>query len=174
MTNFSFEWTISVGDIVSTISILVGVLLAVCQLHKANKQSRAEFIIGLLANHVADNDTLNILYRLEYKRFKFDENTFPMSEEEKALDKLLYSFTQISALYKMGTITRQDLTLIEYDFLRVYSDEEVQKYFAFLDRTPHGLATDQADFCSYRQVAGELIEEYDHKTKKGLVSQRAV
>lgn len=104
-----------------------------------------------------------MLYKLEYKRFKFDENTFPESDEEKALDKLLYSFTQISALYKMGTITRQDLALIEYDFLRVYSDEEVQKYFEFLDRTPHGLPTDQADFCSYREVAKELTKEYEHK-----------
>jgi len=173
MIDSSFAWTISIGDIVSTISIVVGILLTWWQLRKANKQSRAEFIIGLLANHVADNDTLNILYKLEYKRFKFDEKTFPMSDEEKALDKLLYSFTQISALYKMKTITRKDLSLIEYDFLRVYSDEEIQKYFEFLDRTPHGLATDQADFCSYRQVAKELIEEHGRKTKEELLSHRA-
>ncbi|HEX8174981.1 MAG TPA: hypothetical protein VF543_07665 [Pyrinomonadaceae bacterium] len=171
MTNSAFEWTISVGDIVSTLGILIGVLLAVCQLHKANKQSRAEFIIGLLANHVSDNDTLNMLYKLEYEKFEFDEKKFPMSDEEKALDKLLYSFTQISTLYKMKTITRRDLALIEYDFLRVYSNQEVQKYFEFLDRTPHHLATDQADFCSYRQVAKELIEEHERKIKKELVSQ---
>jgi hypothetical protein len=146
MTESSFEWKISVGDIVSTASILVAISLTWWQLRKANQQSRAQFIIGLLATHVADKDTLNILYKLEYKRFKFDEHSFPESDEEKALDKLLYSFTQISALYKMRTISRKDLALIEYDFLRVYSDEEVQKYFAFLDRAPHGLPTDQADF----------------------------
>jgi hypothetical protein len=173
MTNFSFEWKISIGDILSTTSILVGVLLAWWQLRKSNQQNRAEFIIGLLAKHVADNDTLNMLYKLEYKRYKFDENIFPESEEEKALDKLLYSFTQISALYQIGTITRQDLALIEYDFLRVYSDEEVQKYFAFLDQTPHGLATDEADFYSYRQVAKELIDEYESRKKKRVASHRA-
>ena len=125
MTDSPFEWKISVGDIVSTVSILAGVFMAWWQLRKANQQNRAQFIIGLLASHVANSDTLNMFYKLEYKMFKFDENSFPGSDEEKALDKLLYSFTQISALYKMGTITRQDLTLIEYDFLRVFSDEEV-------------------------------------------------
>lgn len=165
MTESPFEWKISVGDIVSAVSILVGVLLAWWQLRKANQQNRAQFIIGLLASHVANNDTLNMLYKLEYKKFMFDEKSFPGSDEEKALDKLLYSFTQISALYKMGTITRQDLALIEYDFLRVYSDEEVQKYFKFLDLTPHGLPTDQADFWSYREVARELTEEYENRKR---------
>jgi hypothetical protein len=149
--------------VVSAASILVGVLLAWWQLRKANQQSRAQFLVGLMAQRATDTAALDMFYRIEHKRFEFNESTFPQSADEKALDALLFSFAQVSTLYRMGTLTRRDLALIEYDLLRVYSNEEVQKYFSFLDRTPHGLATDEGDFSSYRQVAQSLIAEHTHK-----------
>jgi len=116
-----------------------------------------------MAERAGNSDALDLLYRIEYQRYQFNEETFPGSRDEKALDALLHSFSHIATLYQMGTFTRRDLALIEYDFLRVYCDEEVQKYFAFLDRTPHGLPTAESDFSSYRQVAQELIAEYRRK-----------
>lgn len=159
----SFDCTITFGTVVSTLSLLAAILLTWWQIRKANKQNRAQLVINILSGHVSDPETLAMLYKLEYNDFEFNEKTFPQSSEERALDKLLYSFEQISALYEMRTIRRKDLALIEYDFLRVYCNEEVQKYFAFLDRTPHGLPTDRADFHAYRRVAKQISDEFSRR-----------
>jgi hypothetical protein len=119
--------------------------------------------VNQLREHTADPESLNILYKIEYQQWKYDEVEFAGSSDEQALDKIPYSFEQISLLYEMGTISRRDMRLIEYDFLRVYSDGEVQKYFRFLDRTPHGLPTDAADFRAYRRVAKKLIKRYQSR-----------
>lgn len=152
--------SIDASDIIATIGIGVPVLLTYWQLRKANIQSRAQFIINLFAQHTSDSDTLELLYRIEHKEWKFNEQSFPLSADERALDKLLYCFEQFSSLYELGTITRHDMRLIEYDFLRVYMDSEVKKYFAFLERTPHGLPTDRADFNTYRRVAKRFVSEF--------------
>lgn len=163
------EWKVTVADLIASCGIIFAVLLAWWQLKKGNIQSRAQFIVNLLTSHTNDPEALELLYRLEYQKWEYDENSFPGSSDERALDKLLYCFEQISVLCEMGTITRRDLRLIEYDFLRVYSDAEVQKYFAFLDRTPHGLPTDQADFHAYRRVARKMSQS--HRRKQAMKAQ---
>lgn len=139
---------VKVGDVIALLGLGIPVILAAIQLRRANIQNRAQFIVNLLTQHTSDSEVLDLLYQIEYGKWEFSEEKFPHSKEERALDKLLYGFEQISALYEMGTVFRKDLRLIEYDFLRVFMSEEVQKYFSFLDRTPHGLPTDEADFHS--------------------------
>ncbi|MEQ8955477.1 MAG: hypothetical protein RL120_15205 [Gammaproteobacteria bacterium] len=152
-----------IGDVIAVFGVGIPVILAVIQLRKANIQSRAQFIVNLLTKHTSDSEVLDLLYQIEYGEWEFIEEKFPHSKEERALDKLLYGFEQISVLYEMGTISRDDLRLIEYDFLRVFMSEEIQKYFSFLDRTPHGLPTDEADFHSYRRVAQLLVESFSRQ-----------
>ena len=154
------EWKVTTGDIVSTVSIVSTLLMAWWQLRKSNKQNRAEFVVELMSEHVNDRKTLDMLYKLEYGKFVFNEIEFPQSDDEKNLDKILYTFDQIALLHDLGVITRQDLSLIEYDFLRVYTDDEVQRYFSYLDKTPHGLPTNRADFRAYRKLAKKLTNEF--------------
>lgn len=161
-----FDYTISIGDVLTIIGIIVGVVLTIGQLVIANKQNRAQFIIDLMDRHIQDNDSLQMLYLIEHNKFIYDESKFPLSKEEKMLDKLLYTFDQISMLFEFGVIKRKDLALIEYDFLRVFSSNEVQKYFAYLDLTPHGLATDRSDFRAYRRTAKYLITHFESNFAK--------
>jgi hypothetical protein len=168
------DWSVTVADLVSSAGIVVAVLLAWWQLRKANKQNRAQFVVSLLTEYTSDPEGLELLYKIEYQEWKFDKEAFAGSSDEKSLDKLLYSFQQISALYEMGTITRKDLRLIEYDFLRVYCDPEVQKYFDFLDCTPHGLPTDQADFHAYRRVSGKLSTSFQRKKRLKKIILRPI
>ena len=154
---------LSFSDVLAVFGVGLPVVLAVLQLRQANVQNRAQFIVGLLTQHTSDPDILDLLYRIEYEEWEFDEERFPHSKEERALDRLLYGFEQIAALYEMGTVSRNDLRLIEYDFLRVFMSAEVQKYFSFLDRTPHGLPTDEADFTTYRRVARFLVESFERR-----------
>jgi hypothetical protein len=157
---------IKFADIIAVIGIGVPVLFAVFQLRKANIQNRSQFIVNLVTQHNSDPEVLDMLYQIEYEKWEFNEDQFPESKEERALDKLLYGFGQISVLYEMGTVSREDLSLVEYDFLRVYMNPEVQKYFSFLDRTPHGLPTDEADFHSYRRVTRSLVKAFERKKGK--------
>lgn len=158
--------TVSAADIIASLGVFVAVLLAWWQLRKANIQNRSQFIIELLSLRTSDQDVLGLLYKIEYQDWKFDEQQFPLSKDEQVLDKLLYFFEQVSILYEIGTITRNDLRLVEYDFLRVFTDEEVQKYFAFLDQTPHGLPTKEADFSTFRKVSDVLIDEFEKSNGK--------
>lgn len=148
------------ADIIAIAGLTFAVLLAWNQLRISNIQARAQIVIDLFAQHISDPEGLDMLYQIEHKKWKFNKDSFPHSIEERSLDKLLYTFGQIATLFEMGTITRDDLTLIEYDFLRVYNDEEVKKYFSFLDNTPHNVPTDEGDFSSYRRVARSLCEAY--------------
>jgi|APSaa5957512622_1039677.scaffolds.fasta_scaffold127193_1 hypothetical protein len=158
-----FDSTISLGNILTMLSMLIGILLAFWQLRVSNKQNRAQFILALMDKHFNNDNTLQMLYLLEYNKFKFNEQKFPLSSEEKMLDKLLYTFDQIATLYDFGIIKRKDLCLIEYDFLRVFENVEVQKYFHFLDISPHGLSTNKADFQAYRRTAKKMIDNYNSK-----------
>lgn len=154
----TIDFTITIGDILSLIGILIAILLAFWQLSITNKQNRSEIILGMMDKHIADAETLQMLYMLEYGNFSFEPDKFPMSAEEKILDKLLYSFDQIAKLHELGILKKEDLSLIEYDYLRVFTNIEVQKYFKFLDSTPNGFAIDTIDFKSYRTLAKYLLE----------------
>lgn len=154
------------ADLIAIFGLAVGVFLTFYQLRKGNIQNRAQFIVNLLTQHTSDPEVLEILYKIEYDKWIFDSECFENSADERGLDKLLYSFEQISALYELGTIAREDIQLIEYDFLRVYLNAEVQKYFEYLAITPHRLPTNRADFITYRNTAYDLVKEFEKKHHK--------
>ena len=154
------ETSITFGDIITLVSLLVGILLAFWQLNVSNKQNRAQIILGMMDKHYGDDNMLQMLYLLEYETFIFDKTKFPMCPEEKMLDKLLYTFEQVAKLYEMGILKRKDLSLIEYDYLRVFTNNEVQKYFQFLDDTPSGFTSEKSDYQSFRRIAKKMLDKY--------------
>jgi hypothetical protein len=148
---------IRVGDLISGGSFLiaaVGLFLNWWQLRAGGIRKRAEFIVSVFNQYITDPDSSQALYDIEYEKFKYGKR-FHDSDEEKRLDRLLSYFEKIAALYHMDIITLDDLELVKYDFVRVFQDTNVQRYFETLDSYPAEL--EGGTFAGFRQVA-KLLE----------------
>jgi len=162
----TFKPEISFGDIIAAAAFFVaaiGLFLTLCQLKRDSVRKRAEFIISVFNEYIADPDTSRVFYLVEYDRFQYGPN-FHGSDEERHFDRLLSHFEKIAALYYMKVITRDDLELIRYDFVRVYCNSAVQKYFAFLDTLPDSLGVSGGTFKRFRDVAAMLAADEKHLT----------
>ncbi|MFZ2640167.1 MAG: hypothetical protein WA117_04190 [Verrucomicrobiia bacterium] len=158
----TFKSEINLGDIIASASFFVaavGLFLTAWQLRRDSIRKRAEFIVSFLNQFIADPNTSKLFYQLEYEGgFRYDPADFHGSEQERHLDRLLGYFEKIAALYQMGVITRQDLELIRYEYVRVFQHGEVQKYFCFLDTLPRTLGVSGGTFSRYRKVAAMLSD----------------
>jgi hypothetical protein len=148
---------IRIGDLISGGSFLIaaiGLFLNWWQLRAGGIRKRAEFIVSVFNQYITDPESSRALYDIEYDRFKYTER-FHGSGEEKSLDRLLYYFEKIAALYHMGIVTLEDLELVKYDFVLVYTNVDVGEYFKTLDSYP--IDIEGGTFAGFRQVA-RLLE----------------
>ena len=123
---------VEILTIVSISLAALGLFANYFQIRKANIQKRAEYIVKLYNEFVNDNDMTDIYYQLEYSDFDYN-NEFHGSETEKKLDKLLGHFSNVGRLYFMGILKKEDLKFLEYEFLIIYQNRNIQKYLEFLD-----------------------------------------
>ncbi len=152
---------ISISDLLLAVSILIaalGLFLNFLQMKKNNLQKRAEFIINLYNQYASDSDMMEVYYKIEYGKFKYDKN-FHQSDEEKKLDKLLGFFENIAKLYLMGNITLDDLKYVAYEFIVIYQNEFVQQYFQFLDGWFRQRGMKIKPYEAFRQVGKILKKE---------------
>jgi len=155
----TFRPEISLGDIIAAAGFFVaaiGLFLTLCQLRRDSKRKRAEFIVSVFNQYVTDSDTCEMFYLLEYDKFQYGPE-FHGSKQERHLDRLLSYFEMIATLYDMGVVTRKDLELTRYQFVRVYKNQAVQSYFEFLDKLPGSLGVSGGTFHRFRKVA-ELLD----------------
>lgn len=162
LAQLHFTGEIRLGDLIAAGSFLiaaVGLFLNWWQLRLGGIRKRAEFIVSVFNQYVTDPEASDIYYEIEYGRFHYDKN-FQRSDRERKLDRLLSYFEKIAALYDIGTITLQDLELVQYDFVRVYRDASVQKYFNYLDKLEgRVLKVEGGTYERYRRVAALLQQK---------------
>lgn len=144
---------------------------AAWQLWESNKQTknsavqkRSEYIIDLYNTFTNDKDMVEVYYKLEYSEFKYDEN-FHGSQTEKQLDKLLGHFSNIGRLYNLGILTLEDLKFLEYEFLVIYQNKNVQAYFDFLDAWFKLRQINNKKF-EYFRLTGQVLENNNIQIKK--------
>ncbi len=153
-----FKNEVRLGDIISAASFSIagaGLFLNWWQLRLGGRRKRAEFIVSVFNQFVTDSESSQALYDIEYDRLKYSER-FHESEDERHLDRLLYYFEKIAALYDLGTVSLKDLELVRYEFLRVYRNEAVKEYFVTLDGLPKHLGVAGGTFARFRRVAAKL------------------
>lgn len=163
-----FEPKFTIGDIVATIALLlatVGLFLNWWQLRKDSIRKRAEFIIEIFNQYLADPDSAAMFYELEYGKFAYNQAEFHGSPEEIKLDKLLRCFERIAVLYEMGTISLEDLALVEYEFVRINRNPAIRDYFAFLDGWGKEPGVSHNHFDSLRKVADSLEEKMSRNAR---------
>jgi hypothetical protein len=171
----TFKPEISLGDVIAAAAFFVaavGLFLTFFQLRRDSIRKRAEFIVSVFNQYVTDAETSRVFYLIEYGEFRYGPD-FHGSEQEQPLDRLLRYFEKIAALYQMGVITRADLELVRYEFVRVYRDRAVQDYFNFLDTLPAALRVSGGTFRRFRDVATLLDGDDARNAMTQQTSRRA-
>lgn len=151
---------IDIIDWMKVIAVIVaatGLFMTANQQRKANSQKRVEVISDALWKIQDDKEVREIYYRLEYHEFTYDQN-FHGSDNEKYLDKLISLLDIIAKQYFSGHLSKKDVALVSYEYLIIYQNEDVQKYFAFLDSWFENRGVKHPPFESFRKL-GKVIED---------------
>jgi hypothetical protein len=106
--------------------------LNVCQTRLTNSLVRAKMVSDSLHIFMDDKTIQNVFYKIEYGKFKYN-NDFHGSEEEKEVDKLLRHFSNLALMWKNELLSIKDIHPIQYFILRTVNNSEIQKYLSFID-----------------------------------------
>ncbi|MCP4099240.1 MAG: hypothetical protein GY748_23700 [Planctomycetaceae bacterium] len=115
----------------------------------------------LKINDLINNDPKisKFFYRLDYENtpdsFRFDAEKFPLSEDERSLDRLLFHLSIIGGVLRRGEVEVRDLLWMRYIVARTIENAEVHKYFAWIqtdDQIPG-----HCDFCDAIYLYEQLI-----------------
>ncbi len=142
--------------IIAVLLAVVGLFLNAWQQRKANNQRRMEHVSDLLWKIYDDKELNNIYYKIEYHEFEYNDD-FHGSDDEKKLDKLISIFDILAKQYYLGLITIDDIDLVSYEYLVVYQNIEVNKYFQFLDDWFERRGIKNPPFGKFRKL-GKLVE----------------
>ncbi len=132
-----------------------GLFFTWAQLRINTRLKRSEFIVSEVYRFLFDEDTLEIYYEIEYDRLRYPEH-FHDSVQEKKIDKLLAYFERLGALFRLGTITLQEIGLIEYELLRVYRAASIQEYLKTMDRESRQLGQTGVQYRYFRELCKTL------------------
>jgi hypothetical protein len=157
-----FNPELSLGDIIQIVATLlaaIGLFFTGFQLRTAAKERRAGYLSDFLRNFWGDKEITQAYYAFEYDEFIYDPAHFHKSELERRVDRMLESFGVLSKLYCAGLLSLEDISLLEYEFLVVFQNKEIQKYFAVLDDWFRTRLRGQTAFKEYREVAALLLSE---------------
>jgi hypothetical protein len=146
----SWNSEISISDLVGLFAIFLAVATALfayrqlrlAQLHidsariqlaETSRTNKATFLADVFKWYLTDKELRDIFYRLDYGRWEFDPDTFPLSDSEPAIDHLLYLYNVIGYYTEVGVIAEQELPIIIYEANRVLHNPEIVKYLEWLD-----------------------------------------
>ena len=139
----------------------VGLFLNAWQHRRANNQNRIEHVANVLWKIYDDKELSTIYYKIEYHEFEYDDD-FHESEDERKLDKLISIFDILAKQYYLGLITSKDIDLVSYEYLVIYQNDEVNKYFLFLDDWFKRRGIKNPPFGKFRSL-GEIVEKEHFK-----------
>lgn len=100
---------------------------------KENTQvSRGQIVTDIVISIFSDEAERTFFYRLDYEDWKFSEDRFRKTNEERILDQILYKLSHIGALVRNGSIQYDDARIVEFTALAVLGNREVQAYLEWI------------------------------------------
>ena len=148
-----------IAQVVATALAAGGLLLTAYQISRSVKERRIDRVDRVRQSLYGDSDVIEIYYQLEYGEFIYDGD-FHGSACEKQLDKLLSLFDTLAIQVEMKLLKLNDLDILAYEFLVIFSDENVQTYLNFLDTWVDTKGLKRPQFEAFRKI-GKLLE-YTH------------
>ncbi len=129
------QFPLSISDIALLIGIpsaIVGIFLTWRQLSLSHDIQKATYFKELYLMFFADRDTIDTFYIIDGN--KLDWNHFWDTPEEKQVDRLLSYIALVCGLHFTGMLSRKEMDFFKYEFLVVYKNECIQKYFEHLQK----------------------------------------
>lgn len=138
------------ASIITAVVTSVGILLAYLELHRSTRIQRGQFLLGATERYFAESEARRLFYDIDYGRFQInfiegdpatvergagqEAKPFMRSEEERALDNLLYTFDVIGRLVDLGSLDVREAELFAFQAKRVLENEYVLKYVEWINR----------------------------------------
>ena len=118
------------GLVISILGILglISIYLAYRQFRFAERAHRTEMYMRLCGDILEDEERREFIYRLDYSAWKFDPNSFPVSEEEKHIDILLYRLSLIGQLLRTKDLSLDNLEWLSSYVRVILRNPEIHKY----------------------------------------------
>lgn len=164
MLAFQFDWTMNMGQVIQTLSVLIafaGLLITFREIRRTSKVHTAQVLKDVIFTFFSDPEIQRTFYRIGSGSLRFDRAKFDGtgSEDERALDQLLYVFECVGRLHSLGLITPDDL-LLRYRMVKVFQDPEVLAYLRYLDDEvyPRKLGKGAKAFRNARELVRVLSE----------------
>jgi hypothetical protein len=116
-----------IADIVVIIPAVIALILTLIQLRINNKTQRAIFFKDLYSLLFSDSEMRYAFQVIESQSLQYGAD-FHLSEEAKAIDKLLSHCELVSALYSRGLLSPEEMIHFSYNLKRVYENPNIQRY----------------------------------------------
>lgn len=161
---------LSIADIVGLIGLFLtgfGLIFTALQLRQNNITRRSETLVSIINQYFSDASQRKMFYKLDYNKFQFNPETFTGSDDEQALDGILYNLDVIGKLLRIGAITLEEARIFEFEAQRVFSNKEVIKYLDWFEKDIVNL-----DVNIPFQNAQYLSEQLLNKTLSAVVKNK--
>lgn len=112
---------------------IVGIYFTYVQIRHNAQTSRASFLAEMHNRIINDREIMNVFQKIDWGHFEYFPETFPGSEEEIGLDRLLVSLDLMCMFYYQGKLKKQDIETFEYLINRLNSSNGVREYFSVLE-----------------------------------------
>lgn len=159
-----FDPTINIGSIIQTAAFLIaalGLIFNALVTRRAARERRIQQLVDLQHQFYSGASMLDAYYLIEYGEFKFDTD-FHGSDREKKIDRLLVHFENIASLFQAKVVSLAELDIVAYNYLVIYQDPEINRYFEWLDSWYKIRGMRERPFDTFRSV-GAIVETRRYK-----------
>jgi len=156
----SFEKTITIGDLLTIVIILITITLYFTSRRAEKNLQRATFVRDYTMRFYEIPDLSLIFYEIDYGKFKFDEKILG-TENEIRLVMLLDILNSLSFNVANKVIHPDDIdkTTLGYAIVRTYLNPEVQKYLQHLDKHSANIKMRVIPFHHFREIGEKLSKK---------------
>lgn len=128
--------TVRLSDLVALAALIVAgsaAFFGFRQLRVAAASNRARFLFDILRWHQDDPAVRAFFYRLDYNQWTFDPDTFPMSDDEPYIDRLLTLFDLVEHFIQIGVLKEAEVPIVQFEASQVMNNPQVRAYLRWLD-----------------------------------------
>jgi hypothetical protein len=97
-----------------------------------------------------------MFYRLDYQSWTFDATAFPLSDDEPAIDHLLFVYDMVGYYAETGVIEEGELPIIRFEANQVLHNREIVKYLNWLDTEYTKVGVAGPAYAHARKLAGRI------------------
>jgi hypothetical protein len=156
-----FRWNgeISFSDVFVVLGFTltsITAILAFRQFRMATVTNRARFLLDIMRWYYDNQDLRDLFYRLDYNKWEFDAGTFPLSEDEPAIDHMLFLYEMIGHFMRLGVLKAEEIPIIRFEASRVLGNPQIVKYLTWLDSEYESVGVRTPAFERARDLANRI------------------